>query len=224
MTDKKKKNPYGYDIVDEVGGGDRFLSFKRGDKGKVIQLRLVSEPTYVNQHWITMEDGRDKPADCQGEKCAYCGEDVKTKDKIQKTAKWGWIVIDREDGMVKLFTGPTLIARKIKELSELKDKKTDKLIWGDPFLYDLQVERTEEPGKAFYGVNPMPEGMGKDITAEEKKAVKKADIKLKEEIIGSKKSDNTGNYGSKDLETAPDDPTVESEKAEEVSDDDSIPF
>lgn len=201
MADKKQDNPYGYDVVNEVKfGGGRYLSFKKGDKGKVIQIRLASEPKYAIQHWILQSTGKQLPVVCGKEACSYCGKDVPAEERLDKTALWGWIVIDREDGQAKVFTGPTLIARKVKEFSELKDKKTGKPIWGNPLLYDLMIERTEEPGAAYYSVTPVPEGKGKDITAKEKELVKKADFDLAKELKGGKKSDRTGNY---DLETAP---------------------
>jgi len=191
-----KANPYGYDLVDDIPmGNNRYLSFRKGDLGKVLQVRLVSEPRYVLQHWIEDADGREKPINCRGEECPYCGKDVPPGEKADKTAKWGWVVIDRDDGQVKVFTGPTLIARKIKEISELVDRKTGKQVWGNPMTYDLQIVRTEEPGASYYKVDPMPEGKGQEITADEKKAVSEAGFNLDEELEGSKKSEHVGNYG-----------------------------
>lgn len=201
----EEKNPYGYDVVNEVStGSSKYLSFRKGDLGRIIQVRLVGAPVYVNQHWITDSKGKQTPINCKGENCSYCGKDVPPKEKIDKVAKWGWIVIDREDGNVKVFTGPTLIARRIKEISELVDKKSGKPIWGNPLTYDIQIERTEEPGGSYYKVNPMPEGKGTDLTEEEKEKVKKANYDLKEEIEGGRESKNTGNYGAPEMETAPD--------------------
>lgn len=202
---EEKKNPYGYDLVDEVPtSGGRYLSFKKGDKGRIIQVRLVSEPRYVLQHWVLGSDGKQSPIECKGEECPYCGKDVPQSERIQKTSLWGWIVIDREDGGAKMFTGPRTIASQIKDISEKLDKKTHKPVWGDPRLYDIQIERTEEPGANYYKVTPIPEGKGEEITVEEKKVVEEANINLEEELRGSKKSQNTGNYGASELETGPD--------------------
>lgn len=220
VISEEKKNPYGYDAVDEVPvSGGRYLSFGKGDKGRVIQMRLASEPVYILNHWVLGSDGRSTPIVCKGEDCPYCKEDIPPKERLKKVSLWGWVVIDREDNGVKLFSGPFTIASQIKEISELVDKKTGKPVWGNPTLYDIQIERTEEPGKNYYRVTPMPEGKGKEITKEEKEAVESADIKLKEELIGSKKSDNTGNY-SGDAEV---EPKRGQEPAEEVDPSD-IPF
>lgn len=194
---------FGYGEVDKVikenSGSDKYLNFKKGDKDRIIQIRLASEPRYINQHWITDNKGKQMPVNCEGETCAYCGKDIQPKDKMQKTAKWAWTVIDREDSLVKVFTGPTLIARSIKEISELTNKVTKKLMWGDPRTFDIQIERTEEPGKAYYKVNPVVDGKG-ELTEEEKKKVLEAGYDLVEELKGGKKSDRTGAYS---METAP---------------------
>lgn len=223
---------YGYGDVDEVvkeqGGGNKYLSFKKGDKGRVIQIRLASEPKYVNQHWA---DGK-MLGNCVGDECQFCGKNVDPKNKLQKTAKWGWVVIDREDGEVKVFTGPTLIARSVKDLSQLKNKVTNKVMWGNPTGYDIQIERTEEPGAGYYKVTPVV-GSQEPLTPEEQAKVNAAGYDLVAELKGGKKSDNVGNYGGnkESMETAPEDvinpddipDDLGEEKGEEVNEDD-IPF
>ena len=215
MSDSK--NGFGYEIVDDIPTtASKYLSFRKGDKGKTIQIRLVSEPRYILQHWIMGDNGKQTPVNCIGEKCPYCGKDVPPKEKLPKIAKWGWIVIDREDAKIKIFTGPTLIARSIKEISELKDMRTKKLLWGNPLLYDIQITRTEEPGASYYKVVPIGVDKG-ELTKEEKKVVADTDYNLEEELKGAKKSKNTGSY-TEDLETVPDD-KVSDEKGI-----DDIPF
>lgn len=229
---------FGYGDVDEVvkeqGGGGKYLQFKKGDKGRVIQIRIASEPKYVNQHWAD-----SKPlGNCTGEDCQYCGKDVPAKDKIQKTAKWGWIVIDREDEEVKIFTGATQIARSIKDNSELRNMSTKKLMWGDPRGYDIQIERTEVPGAGYYKITPVV-GSQAPLTPEEQAKVDACGYDLVAELKGGKKSDNTGNYGGlkESMETAPEDQVhpedipddlgeeapANAEGSEEVNEDD-IPF
>jgi len=164
-------------------------------------------PKYVNQHWITDNTGKQSPVNCEGEECVYCGKDVALEEKIKKTAKWGWIVIDREDGEVKLFTGPTLIAKSIKDLSELVDEKTKEPVYGDPLLYDFQIKRTEEPGGSYYKVTCLHKTVGK-LSEEEQKLVDECTIDIKQELIGAKDSKNVGNYDNKDLETAPEEEII----------------
>lgn len=201
-----EKNPYGYDIVNDVPtSGGRYLSFGKNDKGRIIQIRVVSEPRYVLQHWLTTSDGKRTTFNCKGEACPYCGKEVPPKEKIKKDAKWGWIAIDREDGQVKVFSGTTGIALSIKSLTELRSKTTKELVWGDPTTFDVQIERTEEPGPSYYRVTALPEGKG-PITEEEKAKVQEANFNLEEELAESKKSEHVGSYGTGEMETAPDAP------------------
>ena len=216
------KNPYGYDMVDEVFVGGKYLSFKKGDKGRIIQIRLASEPRYINQHWVLGSDGKQTPINCKGDTCPYCGKDIPQKEKLPKTAKWGWIVIDREDESVKIFTGPTLIAKSVKDLSEMVNKKTGAVIWGNPSTFDIQIERTEIPGASYYKVDPIPEGKG-EMTEEEKNKVKEAGYDLVTELEGSKKSEHVGAYKANELETAPGEAVQETNVNEDVNPDD-IPF
>jgi len=210
-------NDFGYGIVDEaqkaVGGG-RFLQFGKGDKGRTITFRLVSKPEFVTQHWVIGEDGKSRPIKCTGKDCSYCGDDVPLKEKIDKRVTFGWIVIDRDDGTPKIFKGAFMIAKDIKALSEDKD-------WGNPMLYDIKVTRTEEAG-AYYKTVPVPKGMGTPITKDEEKAVKEAKFNLKDEMGGSKKSENIGNY--EDLETVSKEDTPKGKEVKAEVPVDDIPF
>jgi hypothetical protein len=199
----EQANPYGYDAVNEVAKGGRYLNFKKGDKGRTIQVRIASEPRYILQHWVMDQMGKQSPINCSGEDCTYCGKSVLPKNKLAKVAKWGWIVIDRTDEEVKVFTGPTLIARSIKEISELADMRTKKVMWGNPMTFDIQIRRDELPGAGYYNVIPVVGTQG-EITAEEKDKVAKAGFDLETELQGSKKSENTGAYTPKE-EIAPED-------------------
>lgn len=194
MTEKtKKEDPFGYDVVDEAEVGGKYLRFRKGDKGRVIHIRIASKPKYVNQHWITDTEGREVPANCDGEKCSYCGDDVPVKERVKKTPKFGWVVIDRDDGQAKVFTAPFSVARDIKGLAEDED-------WGNPLLYDIKIKRTEKPG-SYYKVTPVPTGKGKPLTKEEKELVEAADFNLEEELQGGMESENVGNYeGQKKVE------------------------
>ena len=83
MSDSK--NGFGYEIVDDIPTtASKYLSFRKGDKGKTIQIRLVSEPRYILQHWIMGDNGKQTPVNCIGEKCPYCGKDVPPKEKLPK--------------------------------------------------------------------------------------------------------------------------------------------
>lgn len=60
-----------------------------------------------------------------------------------------WLVIDREDGKAKIYSASPGIYKTIKEYAEMTE-------WGDPRSYDFRIERTEEPGRSYYKVTPIP--------------------------------------------------------------------
>jgi hypothetical protein len=216
MTEDSKL--YGYEATDEIEIGGRYLSFRKGDKGRVIQVRLVSQPKYVNQHWILTNEGKQSPVNCKGDECPYCGLKVPPAEKVDKTAKWGWVVIDRADENVKIFTGPTLIARKIRALVENAK-------WGNPFLYDIEIKRDEEPGAGYYSVTPVPDGKGQEITAEEKKKVNEAKFDLASELRGGRDSKHLGSYSETpvEMETALDE-SGEAKEVVETAPKEDLPF
>ncbi len=180
------ENDFGYDIIDEVPiNSSRYL--KLSVKDQEVRVRLVSEPKYKIRHWVLNETGKKTPINCEDESCPYCGKDVPAKEKLRKDALFGWVVIDREDSMVKVFTGPKSIALAIRDLAKDPD-------WGNPFNYDLKIRRTEEQGAGYYKVTPVPNGL--PLTDEEKKAVEEAGYNLEEELEGGKRSEHVGDYGS----------------------------
>jgi hypothetical protein len=60
-----------------------------------------------------------------------------------------WEVIDRADGLAKVFPATSGVYKSIKEFAEMPE-------WGDPTTYDIKVERTEEPGRNYYKVTAIP--------------------------------------------------------------------
>lgn len=205
---EENKNDYGYGVVDNVvkqtSSQGKFLQFRKGDNGRQIQVRVASEPRYALQHWLTGSDGKNRPVDCEGEACAYCGKDVPRSEKLEKRSRWAWIVIDREDGEAKIFMGPNSIALHLRDLSELISSKTGKPMWGDPRTFDVSITYTEKPnGFGEYKVEADPESRGA-LTPEELKKVEDSGYDLGKELKASKKSEHVGNYGgTPEMETAP---------------------
>lgn len=60
-----------------------------------------------------------------------------------------WEVIDRADGLAKIYSATPGVYKTIKEYAEMPE-------WGDPQGYDLKIERTEEPGRGYYKVTALP--------------------------------------------------------------------
>ena len=58
-------------------------------------------------------------------------------------------VIDRADGIAKIFTTTGGVYGQVKSLAEDPE-------WGDPKQYDITVTRTEQPGKNYYSLLASP--------------------------------------------------------------------
>ncbi len=214
---------YGYGMVEEDISGGRFLQLRK--KGDEVKIRLVSKPVRTYRYWETGADGKSRPVSFPTkEAIEEALKDFSKEDRPRVDVQYAWIVIDRADGGVKVFTGAKQIA--ISVLGFAKDDE-----WGDPTTYDLRITRTEEKPN-YYKTLPLPNGKG-PITEDERKAVEEAAIDLAAEVEGSatSKSHNEQYGGAVDLETLPADESVTkveetAEKAVDVeADDDSdLPF
>jgi hypothetical protein len=131
-----------------------------------IKFRVVSEPVYGYEYWTEArkpvrlhEDPKTKPADVRIEKDG------------SYTVKhfWAFKVLDRADGMVKIFE---ITQNGIKRDIESLIKDAD---WGDPQGYDIKITGTGEGLSRRYTVNPIPH---KELTAEEKSLVARTEIDL----------------------------------------------
>jgi len=223
-------NDFGYGEVEavekETSRGDKFLKI---EDDKEYHLRIASKPRYVIRHFIN-----NKFYPCTGDTCEYCGKDVKPSERVDKTAQWGWIVIDREDNKVKIFQGPNSVARALKDLSEIVSKKTGNKTWGNPTTFDIMVKKSKQASGFYkYSVNPDPDSRD-ELSKEELQLVKEADYNLEIDMKSSKESKHLGNYDAKpkDLETAPDNFNPEDipadlgqeEETKKVVDENDIPF
>lgn len=145
----------GYDAEVSSGSGHYLRLKKRGDKAR---LRMVSDPyRYID---VLKKDGE--------------------QDKILK--KVGWLAIHKfmEGGKpqkkVVVFQGGPQIYGALQDLAESDD-------WGDPKLYDVEIERTEEAGK-YYVVRPLPKPIG-PLSAEETAMVAECGIDLERACTGN---------------------------------------
>ena len=195
---------YGYGVVDEVvaetSAGNKFLKL---ENDRQYQLRIASPPRYVLRHWT---QNRTKVELCGGDECVYCGKNVKPSERLPKDAQWGWVVIDRDDNKVKILQGPNSVARFIKDLTQIINKRTNKPTWGDPRTFDIFIKKTKKAnGFTEYSVEGDPDSRT-PMTAEELALIAEAGIDLEKSMKSSKRSENIGNYGggaTADLETAP---------------------
>jgi len=99
------------------------------------------------------------------------GKPVQFRRMFQDKEKqmFAWLVIDREDGKVKVFQSGVSVYLQIRNFATNDD-------WGDPEKYDFTVERTEASTASYYAVTPSPKHS--ELTDEEKAAVKECKIDL----------------------------------------------
>lgn len=135
-----------YDFEPKTGKST-FLKLK--EKGDSIVIRLITPPYREPIIW---KEGNNKPLD--EEQTANLNEKqwfafMRDPDySINESYHWG--VIDRSDGIARIFTGTTGIYKSIKEYAQMQQ-------WGDPTRYDIEITRTEEPGRGYYKVTPYPD-------------------------------------------------------------------
>lgn len=141
-----------------------FLKLK--EKGDKILIRLASVPYREPKVWKI-----DVRPPLETDKMLALTEEqwrqMYREPDYNITETFSWKVIDRESGQAKIFTGTAGIYKNIKKFAEME-------AWGDPKTYDLQIERTENPGVNYYAITPLP---NKEIlSAKEQKLVDELDI------------------------------------------------
>lgn len=143
-------------VSDDVvsGGSSSYMKFEKGDN----KIRIISKP---QNGWIVWEEDPEDEDSRVPKRCTLeDGEpDAPSKDPKDKPKKFMTVaVIDLADNEVKIaeITQQSII-KAIKALSSNKD-------WGNPFSYDLNIEKKGEGKKTRYTVQPSPKkALGKDL-------------------------------------------------------------
>ena len=88
-----------------------------------------------------------------GETCKIriVSEPVKFQSEYQGkvSERYAWLVLDRADGIIKVFQCGKDIWKKVSAFAKNPD-------WGDPMQYDLTITRTGLSPSNFYDVAPSP--------------------------------------------------------------------
>lgn len=138
-----------------------------------IKFRVVSEAIFGWEYW----DNNKKPVRLR-EQPKSKPADIRIDDDGSYSIKhfWAFKVIDREDGMVKIFEiTQNGVKRDIEALLQNSD-------WGEPTGYDITITGTGKGMERRYTVQPSPH---KELTAEEKKLVSISDIDIDLESLFS---------------------------------------
>lgn len=151
---------YDYEPKEKPG---QFIRLR--DKGQSVSVRIASKPWRFPVIW---KIGVQTPMDNEsvGQMSAKDWFEVMKNPDFNVTETFAWVVIDREDGHARILQGTPGVYKSIKELAAGA--------WGNPETYDIQVTRTETPGRGYYSVTPLP---NKDtITPSEMEEVGKINI------------------------------------------------
>jgi len=128
---------------ESLGSGDAaYLKFEKGANA----FRIISKPITGWVDWVEDEDENRKPV-----RTPLSDGEPEASSEDQKPKKFvAFVVIDRADGVVKILelTQQSII-KGIKTLAENPK-------WGNPFSYDINVEKTGEKLKTKYAVTPSP--------------------------------------------------------------------
>lgn len=123
-----------------------FLKLK--EKGDKVLIRLASPPYREPKVWKI-----DSKPPMGVEPMLQLSEEqwrtIYRDPDYNVTETFSWKVLDRVSGQAKIFTGTPGVYKTIKKYAEMDG-------WGDPKNYDIQIERTEQPGPSYYAVTPMP--------------------------------------------------------------------
>lgn len=123
-----------------------YLRLKeRGDK---VTIRIASSPYREPKVWkaeVKAPLGSEEVLKLTGKQWGAVYRDP----DFNVTEVFHWKVLDRDSGEAKIFTGTGGVYKTIKEYAQME-------AWGDPQGYDFQIERTEEPGRNYYKVTPLP--------------------------------------------------------------------
>ena len=145
--------------------GGLFMTLKQREQPYVV--RLVSTPEAFRQHWVAFKPLQNKPV-------LSPVFEVNDKDKdyawsvggFVPVKKYAVVVIDREDGRVKIMQGGEQIFGRIREYIDSQKKlKRDSDPTG-PNATDWVITVGEKEGQTYYGCAPDTTGV-KPLTPEE---------------------------------------------------------
>lgn len=178
-----------YDYKPEVDGG-KFLNLKK--KGDSITIRIANKPISFFVHWKDKKPSIcARKVDCKTCNFVYSSAEEAMDNKRKQVFAWG--VIDRADGVAKIFKGGISIFQSIGEFANNPK-------WGDVTLYDLEITRTEISPANFYSVVPDPSSKGEELTKEEIAEVAKLDALLDFTTTQNRKDDENAPKGDEEVD------------------------
>lgn len=128
-----------------TSGSSAYFKLENGEN----KLRIISMPVMGWLEWVDKKPIRTPLAD---------GEPEASDDENPPKQFLAMAVIDQKDGNVKIWeVTQKSVMKAIRQLTNNPD-------WGQPFGFDLNIEKTGEGMKTKYAVTPSPKkALSKDL-------------------------------------------------------------
>lgn len=122
---------------------------KLANKGDEVRIRIADRPYREPQLWPREKGGRPVPKEETARFTPGQWKRAYTSAEWNPSEVFHLVVIDRADGAAKILAVFASTYTKIQEYAKNPD-------WGNPTNYDIIIKRTEEPGKNYFSVMPLP--------------------------------------------------------------------
>lgn len=135
-------------VYDHEPKANKGIYLRLKSKGEIATVRLASVPFREPVVW---KEGVDRPIDEAevGKLTPAQWAKIMREPDFEIREAYHWIVIDRLDGQVRIFSSTPMVYKAIKAYAQNPK-------WGDPTKYDFEITRTEEPGN-YYQVTALPD-------------------------------------------------------------------
>lgn len=145
-----------------------YMKLETGSKGN--RVRIVSNPSEVDEHWEKDVNGGNHRIVCSGAKCLFCerGEKPITRYQMLVLDKNNWTPDNgygADGAQVKVLTVGRSVITAIKQFALDPD-------YGNPTKYDIKIKKEGSGRDTRYSVSPSPKKS--ELTDEEKTAVENA--------------------------------------------------
>jgi len=172
-----------YKEYNEIKVEDKPSDFMKLKEG-LNTVRITTKVVFLHEtHRFQDDEGKFKIKPHAEENCQLC------LNGNEKKQRYAWIVLDREDGKVKILDVGWTIFKVVHDLSHDPD-------YGNPTEYDLKITKTGQGLDTEYSVIASPKRV--PLTEDEEILVAGAGLDLEKIFGGGKQSKPLGEVVSED--------------------------
>lgn len=117
-------------------------------KGDKVRIRISTRPYREVQVWPSERGGNRVDQEMVNSFTPGQWVSIMRNPDWQVSEVYHLLVIDRSDGLAKIFQASSAIYGKIRAYAQDPE-------WGNPMGYDITIERTEKPG-TYWEITPSP--------------------------------------------------------------------